>query len=499
MRSTDFERLGDILARQHQIRIHKSGKWAADIKSRSVFYNGPDIYSLEEDQILGLLLHEIAHIHYTTESGPYKDHKELMQSAINLIEDIAIEHIIGGDYPNAKEILDITREEVLTKLIDLLPTLQTPLQEKAMLYGSAKFHGRGFEVGVSDYEVLGEKIAKVLEENKDKILTRKQTSDLVPVAEEIVKLIIQEAGDLNDEEKKQRNAQERNDGKSGTTNTGAMGQIRKKLIESLKNTEAGFEAGSDLPLAGGVEFVDAIGDQAQIVGKQIRATLKRNQAMEFSGRYRTGKLKAKSIKRIIVNKDARPFQRRIIKSNQSYAFAVTSDVSGSMFDDYGVDSTASKAMTGLWMVAEALRLAKVPRALFAFADNPSLLAKMGSAKISWVQVARQDKLEKAGGGTNIGKAMIACINELKQARAERKIMIILTDGGDGSDRVREAYKEAKKEGIECIGIEIGSGALAHVLKDKRSIQLTQAQANKIGEAFIKILKETVKVDRGITL
>lgn len=509
MRSTDFERLADLLAKTHRIKVLRSDKWAADIKERVVYYRGTDIYSLDDEQILGLTLHEIAHIHYTTETGPWDgDNKELTQSAMNMIEDIAIEHIIGGDYPNAKEILDDTREAVITKLLSMLPQLKDiPVQERAMLYGAALFHGRGYEQGRADYEITGEKIAKVLRQHQHEILSRKKTMDLKPIAEEIVKILTDDHGGITDHEKNQYNQANNKASQADLQNgrqrqlsravgSGMADAIKQRVINAL-----GDESGEGWSAEGGnasnLGFIDEIADQSRDVGKKIRTTLKRNQAMEFAGRYRTGKLRPKSIKRIIVNKDEKPFQRRVIKSNQSYAFAVAADVSGSMSGAHPMSSDLSRAVTGLWMVGEALRLAMVERSLIIFGNNAVLLSPMSRKKIGWGRLADSDKHAMAGGGTDIGDAMQMCTQELTKSRAERKIMIILTDGGDDERRIKPFYDTARAQGIECVGIELGGGALKKLFKDKRCKVLNGSEKNKIGDAFIDILKETVKLDRGI--
>mgnify|MGYP001610565695 CR=1 FL=1 len=206
MKSAEFEKIADLLARQHKIQVKEGNGWAANIKTREVFYLKKDIYSLPEDHILGLLLHEIAHIHYTTEFPKPQINQELTHITVNMLEDITVEHIIGGDYPNAGEILTTTKEDVLNTLVRILPTLDNiSKHEKALLYASARFEGRGYENNMLDYEILGNKISKLMIKNKQNIYKRAKTENHLPIAKKIVEMLLKALGQPTDEEKQQMN------------------------------------------------------------------------------------------------------------------------------------------------------------------------------------------------------------------------------------------------------------------------------------------------------
>ena len=127
---------------------------------------------------------------------------------------------------------------------------------------------------------------------------------------------------------------------------------KRKTINALKSGR-GWQEGVEL--AHRVAMVNEICDMSTIIGKKLKSILKRNNAMEFGGRFRSGKLLAKRFVRIVALKDKNPFARRIVKSNQSYAFAIASNVLGSMFDDYEPKNTlGSYALSSMHMVGEAL-------------------------------------------------------------------------------------------------------------------------------------------------
>jgi len=493
MRKNEFERIAKILAKEHKIEIVEGESWSANIKSRTVYYRQEDIFNLSEDHILGLILHEIGHIHYTTDIELPVRNKELTHCTMNMLEDISIEHIIGNDYPNAGEILESTKEEVIDNLLKILKNLKISVHEKALLFAATRFENRGYSTGLEPHEILGEKISQIMLKRKSEILERKYTKDLLPLANEIVELIIQMAGEPTAEEKMQMME---NSGNNGNANrTDSQGIIQKKAINGLK---AGHGWNEGIEMAHRVALVNEICDMAIFIGKKLRTILKRNNAMEFGGRFRSGKLLAKRLIRTKILKDRKPFAHRIVKSNQSYAFAIAADVSGSMFDANEPRETfGSYALSSMLMVGEALRLAGIPRSMTIFGYNTNVVAPMGKLPITFEQLGNEKAIKKARpGGTEINKAIDACVNELSKVRAERKILIILTDGSSYIEDMKISHKKALEAGIEPLGITIGkydSKTMNDVFGKDKNIVIEDVKNKKlIGKAFIDILKESVK-------
>ena len=492
MKLNAFEKIAKMLAKEHRISIENGDSWAANIKNRKVFYRKEDIYNLSEDHILGLLLHEIGHIHYTTDTVQPKDNKELSHTVLNMIEDISIENIIGKDYPNAGEILQSTKQEVLDSLLKILPKIKISKHEKSILFAATRFEGRGYSSGLEDYEKLGEEINTILERERTTIMTRKETATLLPMVNEIVNLIIGKLGAPNEQERQQM---KENANSGDAMERDSQGQIQKKVLGQLKAGK-GWKEGPELNQR--VSFIDQIADQAAMIGKRLRSVLKRNNAMEFAGRFRTGKLLARRLSRIKILKDRNPFARRIVKSNQSYAFAIASDVSGSMFESaVSAKTNGSYALSSMYMVGEALRLAGIPRSMTIFGYRVNTVSPMGKNPITFEQLGNDKDIRKAHqGGTEIGLAMEECIKQLANVKAERKIMIILTDGQSDLYAMKEAHREAIKMGIEPLGITIGHYGASEMEetfgKGKNRIITDTTNKQLIGAAFIDILKESVK-------
>lgn len=489
MKLADFQKITQILAREHRITIQEGQRWAADIKNRVVFYKKDDIHNLPEEHILGFILHEISHIHYTTLPVITDPHKELKHNTMNLLEDISIEHLISKDYTNAGEILEGTRMEVLDTLIRILPKMEASLFEKSLLYAAARFHGRGYTLGLNQYENIGTEISKIMLKNEDKILNRKQTNDLMPLVEEIIAVLIAKLGEPTEEEK-----QNMSNEVGGQTNaTRAEVHAQREVLKALKAGSGWMESPS---ISHNMEMINEIVDQTSMVGKKIRSTLKRNNAMEFGGRFRSGKLLAKRLVTTFISKTRNPFARRITKSNQSYAFAIASDVSGSMFND---NEDANCALSSLVMVGEALRMANIPRSITLFGGRTNTVIPMSKKEFRWEDVAGTKIIDKADtGSTNIHLAVDECVKQLDTVRAERKILLILTDGGSDKSALEESYKKAQRQNIECLAITIDNSGrnakyllMSEVFSEKNNVQISSRDHADIGNAFIRILKETI--------
>lgn len=494
MRLPEFLKIADILSKSHRITVKEGNAWAANFVIKEVYYKKEDLVTLSEEHILGCLLHEIAHIHYTTDWTRPATDQELHHTAMNVIEDIAIEHLISKDYPNAEEVLNNTRTELIDILIRNLPKMHDVSEhEKSLLYAAVRFHGRGYKIGKSQYEITGNKVFEVMNQRSQEIYERPTTQDLVPLADKIVEILLKDLGQPTDRQKEQM--QQAADAHTSPNQKRQDPSTKGRLIEMLGGK--GYEHTGQQQYSRYVTItaVNKIIDQAAMIGKKLRTVLKRNNAMEYAGRYRTGKLMTKRLIKVRTIKDKRPFARRIVKSNQSYAFAIASDVSGSMFGG-GKEDAASYALSSMLMVGEALRKAGIPRSMIVFGYKAIVMNNINKHEIRWGDLTNPTKIKSAGqSDTYIDRAMIKCTEQLSQVKAERKIMIVLTDGSSDTADMKDAYKKATEKGIECLGITIGGhggGSMDQVFKKGNTNIDDTSQTEMIGTAFIKLLETTIK-------
>lgn len=501
MKIRDFRKIADILAKQHKITLREGQRWAANLQNRVIEYVEEDLFDLPDNQVIGLLLHEIAHIHYTEPGwlvGIEKEpNKMLYKNTMNALEDISIEYLIGLDYTNAEEILTETMQDNISRVIKILPTMRTLTKfEKAIFYAIIIFNGRGFSNLKKDYEKAGKEAGEYMLQEKKRIYEREKTSDHKTLAKEIIDILTKNLGQPTDEERKRMEA---NDVDQTNKGERAASSVKGKVIKDIKE---GHGWGVDGKFNTRIDYIEEIGDQANIIGRQLRQILKVNNAMEFGGRYAAGKLKAKRIAKIITSRDRKPFSRRIVKSNKSYAFAIACDVSVSM--DGGPIHTA---MSGLYMCAEALRIANVPRSLIIFGCEATEINPINKIGIRWDEIIDERKIkESKNGGTSIHNGVKMAREQLEKVQAERKIMIVLTDGESDRYKLEEEYHLTKKKGIEAIGITVKSNnyyhrydddgsdnsLLAQIFGEENNILVKTDESKKIGDAFIEILKNKIK-------
>lgn len=89
-----LDALASGLTSETGIKIIESKGWAADIKNRTLMYDPLTLLSLNPNDARGLLLHEVGHLLFTTESEPTRLEEEvpLMHSVYNAYEDIRMEY-----------------------------------------------------------------------------------------------------------------------------------------------------------------------------------------------------------------------------------------------------------------------------------------------------------------------------------------------------------------------------------------------------------------------
>lgn len=521
MRSADLRRIADMLSQEHRVSIVPDTSWKSDIKNRVIYYDQAAVYQLPDDHVLGILLHEIGHIRFTTEvpKDIQGNNPELRHEILNVLEDIRIEERISRAYPNAREIMDMTRSEAFDMLIGILPQHNASLHEKSLLYASARFYNRGFAKPTNDYEVIGELIKDVMVKNKNDIFNAIITRDLNPIAEEIQKLLENKAGKMNDSQRQQLAQKHASkmiggytqvpskNGKGRGTRQYTRGQgmtdVQKAIQDKLREKylqQGGGSGRSDLigALNGDLYPVVEILEESHLVGKRLDSILKRNNTNEYAGRFRSGKLQARRLFRVRSQKDTRPFGRLIVKSNKSYAFTLLCDVSGSMFDE-GMpgQSTASVAGSSMIMVAEALKKAKIKRASYAFAGQAVKYGNMDLKDHSLS--ALESTIRRAGGGTDIANGIKAGIAELEATDAEKKIIVFFTDGEDRIGAIAEMVKLAEKKGIEVMGVfysHFGSTPrTTQELKKGNWHVVKRGERALVPKIFLDILKRTVKESR----
>ncbi|MBQ4125341.1 MAG: VWA domain-containing protein, partial [Desulfovibrio sp.] len=210
------------------------------------------------------------------------------------------------------------------------------------------------------------------------------------------------------------------------------------------------------------------------LGRRLEALLQTQGAVRRGGARQGRRLDSRSLWKAGA-RDGRVFERTSQGHAPEAAVLVLMDQSGSMravYDERGncVDSPvpgsqpidwANAACSGLLDALRSIR--GIQAGLCAFSNQYSVLVPMGSGPRRGLRVSAT-----ASGGTAIGRAIIDCSGMLPP-QAKRKIMIVLTDGQEGSF-VADAVKQANDLGVEVAGVGIGPAApIARIVPVSRTV------------------------------
>lgn len=226
------------------------------------------------------------------------------------------------------------------------------------------------------------------------------------------------------------------------------------------------------------------------LGRRLEALLQTQGAVRRGGARQGRRLDARSLWKAGA-KDGRVFERASQGRAPDAAVLVLMDQSGSMravFDERGncIEQPEPGRMPIDWANAacsgllDALRSIRgIQAGLCAFSNQYSVLVPMGSGPRRGTRVCAC-----AGGATAIGRAIIDCSGMLPP-QAKRKIMIVLTDGQEGSF-VADAVKQANDLGVEVAGVGIGPGApVARIVPVSRTV----TDPDGIPDALCEVLRD----------
>lgn len=230
------------------------------------------------------------------------------------------------------------------------------------------------------------------------------------------------------------------------------------------------------------------------LGRRLEALLQTQGAVRRGGARQGRRLDSRSLWKAGAG-DGRVFERASQGRAPDAAVLILLDQSGSMravFDEHGncVDSPVPGNMPIDWANAacsgllDALRSIRgIQAGLCAFSNQYSVLVPMGSGPRRGLRVSAAP-----GGGTAIGRAIIDCSGMLPP-QARRKIMIVVTDGQEGSF-VADAVKQANGLGVEVAGVGIGPAApVARIVPVSRAVTDPDALPGAIYEVMRELLVE----------
>lgn len=199
------------------------------------------------------------------------------------------------------------------------------------------------------------------------------------------------------------------------------------------------------------------------LGQRLRSLLQTQSSVRRGARLSGTRLDSRSLWRAGAS-DGRVFAGRAQGRTPDTEVLLLVDVSGSMgvdSGDYGRIRMANAAMSGVLSALEQVR--GVYAGAFTFSITRGRLEhvavkwpreKLSAALLPWA---------RSGGGTNIPASMRTCAGAFTP-ETPRKIMIVISDGDDGMDDLRDAERELESRGVEVAGVSVSVPCLKDVLR-----------------------------------
>lgn len=232
------------------------------------------------------------------------------------------------------------------------------------------------------------------------------------------------------------------------------------------------------------------------LGRRLEALLQTQGAVRRGGARQGRRLDSRSLWKAGA-RDGRVFERASQGHAPDAAVLVLMDQSGSMsaiYDErgncigspdqgYAPIDWANAACSGLLDALRSIR--GIQAGMCAFSSQYSVLVPMGSGPRRDMRVSAV-----ASGGTAIGRAIVDCSGMLP-ASARRRIIVVLTDGIEGS-YVAGAVKQANELGVEVAGVGIGAAApIAKIIPVSRAV----SSPDEIPDALCEVMRDLL-VEKG---
>lgn len=114
---TWLRQVATALSSRYNVTIREGRGWAMDVDKKVLIYKSEHLLALDRDTCLGILLHELGHLHFTkndwTDTAKlYKDYplKNITFSAINFYEDVRVNEKMSQSYQGSRDLIDAMNE-----------------------------------------------------------------------------------------------------------------------------------------------------------------------------------------------------------------------------------------------------------------------------------------------------------------------------------------------------------------------------------------------------
>lgn len=123
-----LRQVATALSSRYNVQIRQGNGWSMDIENRVMTYKPEHLLALDRDTCLGILLHELGHLHFTTSewsnnSAIFKSMPKIVHNAVNAYEDVRINEKMSQSYMGSRELIEAMNEllagDGVTRLVDM--------------------------------------------------------------------------------------------------------------------------------------------------------------------------------------------------------------------------------------------------------------------------------------------------------------------------------------------------------------------------------------------
>lgn len=110
-----MRQVATALSSRYNVTIREGKGWAMDIENRVMTYKPEHLLALDRDTCLGILLHELGHLHFTTntwmeKSALHKAMPSIVFNAVNAYEDVRINEKMSQSYMGSRDLIEAMNE-----------------------------------------------------------------------------------------------------------------------------------------------------------------------------------------------------------------------------------------------------------------------------------------------------------------------------------------------------------------------------------------------------
>ncbi|MCF5371304.1 hypothetical protein GIW00_00380 [Pseudomonas syringae] len=265
-------------------------------------------------------------------------------------------------------------------------------------------------------------------------------------------------------------------------------------------------AASSTGFADGMQVVEADRDMAKVIanvtgrkanvmGNKLRALLANTEETD-SYSARTGQLCEKQLHRFALG-DSRIFEKSDDRVEETAAVSITADLSGSTGMVKAGTSVAEQIRIALTLIEKVLHDIGTPREILGFAPKTGEMNCMvktfgDNHRVALDRIAGMHKVV-GGNSTPIGAAVLQAGTRLLSHEAQRKLLLVITDGLPSDvENASDMTNAVLQTGVEVIYLVIGDADACKWLKASNfkfahasnADELIPALVSKVGE-FLK--------------